>query len=107
MKLITAIINRKDINSVCNALTKAGFTFTKMNTSGGFLKMGNFELLIVTDDNKVKKAIETIRNNCSKRIEIVPKSVITQDTIETYQTAEVLVAGAMVIVTNVEYFEKM
>ena len=107
MKLVTAIINRKDINNICNALTKASFPFTKVNTSGGFLKIGNYELLIVVEDCKVKNVIEVIRNNCSQRIEIVPKSIISQDMIETYQTAEVIVSGAIVMVTNIEYFEKM
>ncbi|MBS6450758.1 MAG: cyclic-di-AMP receptor [Ruminococcus sp.] len=37
MKLITAVIGKKDLNPVCDALREAGYSFTKIPTSGGFL----------------------------------------------------------------------
>ena len=49
MKMITAIVNKKDAGSVCDALMQEGFFFTKMATTGGFLKAGNTTLLIGTD----------------------------------------------------------
>ena len=39
MKMITAIVNKEDSNAVSAALTKAGFSVTKLSTTGGFLKM--------------------------------------------------------------------
>mgnify|MGYP000103611176 FL=1 len=63
MKMITAIVNKKDAGSVCDALMQEGFFFTKMATTGGFLKAGNTTLLIGTEDDKVKAAIEIIRKN--------------------------------------------
>ena len=65
MKMITAIVNKKDAGSVCDALTKAGYFFTKMATTGGFLKAGNTTLLIGTDNDKVTAAVEIIRKNCA------------------------------------------
>ena len=50
MKMITAIVNKEDANAVCNALTKGGFSVTKLSTTGGFLMAGNMTLLIGTDD---------------------------------------------------------
>jgi uncharacterized protein YaaQ len=38
MKLITAVIGKKDLNPVCDALREAGYSFTKIPTSGGFLQ---------------------------------------------------------------------
>ena len=58
MKMITAIVNKEDANAVCNALTKGGFSVTKLSTTGGFLMAGNMTLLIGTDDEKVDKCIE-------------------------------------------------
>ncbi len=46
MKMITAIVNKEDANAVCNALTKGGFSVTKLSTTGGFLMAGNMTLLI-------------------------------------------------------------
>ena len=37
MKLILAIINHDDANTVTQSLTKKGFSSTKLATTGGFL----------------------------------------------------------------------
>ena len=63
MKLITAIVNKKDAGEVCDALAEEKFTFTKMATTGGFLKSGNVTLLIGTDDDKVDRALELIKKH--------------------------------------------
>ena len=40
MKLIFAIVNKDDSGSVSSALTRAGFSVTKLATTGGFLMAG-------------------------------------------------------------------
>ena len=69
MKLITAIVNRRDTSEVCAALTDAGFYFTRMASTGGFLTGGNSTLLIGTEEDRVPQAIAIIRQNCSRRTE--------------------------------------
>ena len=44
MKLILAIINHDDANTVTQALTKKGFSSTKLATTGGFLMAGNVKI---------------------------------------------------------------
>lgn len=106
MKLITAIISKKDSDSVCSALTEAGFYFTKMMTSGGFLSSGNTTVLIGTEEDKVKSAISIIRENCSRRKETTPTTIpLAASAVNGMQ--EVMVGGATVFVTPVEKFEKM
>ena len=104
MKLITAIINRKDVGEVCTSLTEAGYYFTKMMSSGGFLTSGNTTLIIGTEKDKVKDVMEIIRSHCSKRTEEVATNL--QYHIAAYP-AQVTVGGATVFVTDVEEFEKM
>ena len=41
MKLVFAIINHDDANTVTKSLTKNGFSSTKLATTGGFLMAGN------------------------------------------------------------------
>jgi len=106
MKMITAIINKKDSNEVCTALTKGGYFFTKMATTGGFLSSGNTTILIGTEDEKVQGAMDIIRKHCSRRTEIVPATVQSTTLVNIYP-AKVIVGGATVFVTNVETFEKM
>ena len=60
MKLITAVIGKKDLNPVCDALREAGYSFTKIPTSGGFLRSSNMTLLIGVDDDKLANAVELI-----------------------------------------------
>ena len=66
MKLITAVIGKKDLNPVCDALREAGYSFTKIPTSGGFLRSSNMTLLIGVDDDKLAHAVELINQNCRK-----------------------------------------
>ena len=99
--MITAIVNRKDSDSVCDALTKGGFLFTKIATSGGFLKKGNVTLLIGTDIDRVNDAVDIIRDNSARRTEA--PSFLRMNA----EQNKVLVGGATIFVTDVEYFEKI
>ena len=60
MKMITAIVNKEDSKNVCNELIKAGFSVTRLSTTGGFLMAGNMTLMIGTDDEKVDECIGLI-----------------------------------------------
>jgi uncharacterized protein YaaQ len=110
MKMITAIINSKDINRVCQALTDAHFEFTKLSTTGGFLKIGNTTLLMGIEDEKLDDAIAIIRKNSAKRVEKIPAIPPSPDmpaALHNPYPAEVAVGGAIVFVTEVTYFERM
>lgn len=107
MKMITAIVNKKDSGEVCDALRDGGYTFTKMATTGGFLKAGNVTLLIGTDDERVDGAIELIRKHCAQRMEPMPSVVSAGVPAFGYYKTEILVGGATVFVTDIERFEKM
>lgn len=106
MKLVTAIVNRKDANKVCDALMANRFTFTKMATMGGFLKAGNVTLFIGTEDAKVETVIAIIRKNSARRIESIKDPDMLRYA-ATPESGAVMVGGATVFVTNVERFEKM
>ena len=106
MKLITAVISKKDSEDVCQALAENGFYFTKMATSGGFLSSGNTTLLIGTEADLVDSAVSIIRSHCSKRVENVSNTMqLAARSVN--NLSEVVVGGATVFVTEVEKFEKM
>ena len=107
MKMITAIVNKTDAAEVCDSLAEGNFVFTKMATTGGFLKAGNVTLLIGTDDEKVDVALDLIRKHCARRTEPMPTMVNAGVPAFGYYKTEVIVGGATVFVTNVERFEKM
>ena len=106
MKMITAIVSRKDAGDVCAALTEAGYYFTRIASSGGFLTAGNTTLLMGTEDSRVRDAIEVIRQHCSRRVEKI-SSPIQLATPSNAAPTEVTVGGAIVFVSEVSHYEKL
>ena len=106
MKMITAIINKRDSGEVCAALTEAGYYFTRMSSTGGFLTGGNTTLLIGTPEERVPQAISIIREHCSRRTEKISSNVQLATPSAPYPT-EVTVGGATLFVSDVTQFEKI
>ena len=109
MKMITAIVNKKDTPAVCDTLTDNGFIYTKIATVGGFLKAGNTTLIIGIDDEKLDEVLKIIRDNSAKRKEIMASMPMMEGSsmmLNAYPV-EVEVGGATVFVTDVVKFEKM
>lgn len=106
MKLIFAIVNNDDASSVSSALTKSGYSVTKLATTGGFLKVGNTTFLIGVDDEKVSAVMEIIRKYSSKRSQTLPETSAYGSEFAP-MPVEVTVGGATVFVTDVERFEKL
>ena len=105
MKLITAIINKRDTGEVCAALTEAGYYFTRMASTGGFLTGGNTTLLIGTEEDRVSQVIAIIRQRCSRRTEKISSNV--QLAPPAAYSTEVTVGGATLFVSDVTQFEKI
>ena len=57
MKLVFAIVNNEDGNIVMRELNKAGFSVTKMASTGGFLRAGNTTLLVGTEEEKFRQSL--------------------------------------------------
>jgi uncharacterized protein YaaQ len=53
MKLLVVIVNKDDSSLVSSALTKAGFSVTKLATKGGFIMAGNATFLVGVEDTRV------------------------------------------------------
>ena len=107
MKLITAIINKKDGGNTAKALAESGIRFTRIATYGGFLRTGNVTLLIGVEDDEVRKVLDIIKEHSAKRMEPTPTFIHANAGSMNCQVAEVPVGGAVVFVTNVEYAERM
>ena len=108
MKLIVAIINNDDANAVMSGLTKAGYSATKLNTSGGFLRSGNITLLIGVEAKKVDDVVNIVGEHSSQRKKITPVSTTyIGETMLTSMPVEVTVGGATIFVLDVEQFYKI
>jgi uncharacterized protein YaaQ len=69
MKMLIAILNEQDGESVLTALVQAEFRATRIASTGAFLRRGNTTLLIGLDDEKVDEAIEVIRQSASDPVQ--------------------------------------
>lgn len=107
MKLITAIVNKEDSKTVNAELNQAGFTVTRLTTTGGFLMAGNVTMLIGTEDEKVDECISVISKFSRQRTEVVPNTADYGMGFSAAFPLEVTVGGATIFVTNIERFEKV
>ena len=103
MKLIFAIIRYDNEDEVVNALTQKRFSITKLSSTGGFLRKGNTTLMIGTEEERVKEAIETIKKECGAR----QKITINMPYISGSAMMNVEVGGATIFVIDVEDYEKI
>ena len=108
MKLVLAIINNDDSVKASAALTTAGFSVTRLSTTGGFLMVGNVTLLIGTDDGDVERVKKIIGDTCATR-KHVPSSreSFGQGINNGNLPKEITVGGATIFVLNVEEASKI
>ncbi len=110
MKLVFAIVNNEDGNVVIKELNRAGFSVTKMSSTGGFLRAGNTTLLVGTEEEKVQEAMDIIAKYSMKRKQIVftPEPFIgTIGSDYTSYPEEIETGGATIFVVDVGRFEKI
>jgi uncharacterized protein YaaQ len=107
MKLILAIVSNDDSTMVSTALTKGGFSVTKLATTGGFLMAGNTTFLIGADDDKVDEIISVISKQSRRRTQLVPSATTMDAGIYPSVPIEVTVGGSTIFVLNVDRFEKV
>lgn len=103
-KLVVSIVHSDDADPLIAALRDAGFSSTKISTTGGFLREGNASILIGTDEEKVPAVLEIIKRNCHTRTQYVNPLPPVMEPGELYMPnpVEVQVGGAVIFVLDVE-----
>ncbi|MBM7588165.1 uncharacterized protein YaaQ [Bacillus pakistanensis] len=106
MKLILAVVQDQDSNRLSHALMEHNFRSTKLASTGGFLRSGNTTFLIGTDDIRVEKALQVIKENCQSRDQMVAPVSPMGGNADSYvpYPVEVEVGGATVFVLPVDQF---
>lgn len=107
MKLVMAIVGSDDSANVAEALTKDGFSVTKLATTGGFLKSGNTTFIVGTDDDKVDRVIAIVAEQSRRRTQLVPNTATMDMGMYSTYPVEVTVGGSTIFVLPVERFEKV
>lgn len=107
MKMVLAIVSNDDSGAVSSALTREGFSVTKLASTGGFLMAGYTTLLSGVDDDKVDDIISIISKYSSRRTQIVPSTSTMDAGMYSSFPVEVSVGGSTIFVLNVDRFEKV
>ncbi|MGE6261229.1 cyclic-di-AMP receptor [Heyndrickxia sp. NPDC080065] len=107
MKLILAVVQDQDSARLMNAMVEHNFRVTKLASTGGFLKSGNTTIMIGTEDIRVEKALQVIKDNCKSREQLMAPVSPMGGNADSYipYPVEVEVGGATVFVLPVERFE--
>ncbi|CAG9610131.1 cyclic-di-AMP receptor [Pseudoneobacillus rhizosphaerae] len=106
MKLILAVVQDQDSNRLSAQLVKHNFRATKLASTGGFLKSGNTTFIIGTEDIRVDKCLQIIKENCQSRDQLVAPVSPMGGNADSYvpYPVEVAVGGATVFVLPIEHF---
>jgi len=104
LRLIIAIIQRRDLEDLRRGLTEAGFDFTLVASVGGFLKEANDTLFIAAEEEDVEGVLEIIRRCCHARTRYLSPISPMLETGGLFPPApvEIQVGGAHVFILPVE-----
>jgi uncharacterized protein YaaQ len=108
MKLVIAVVHDRDRGKITQSLLQNGFKFTKIGSTGGFLREGNVTLLIGVEEKQLEQCLGIIGEASKTRKQFV--NVLPPDAgpVGTFipSPVEVEVGGAIAFVMNVDRFEK-
>jgi uncharacterized protein YaaQ len=71
MKLAICIVHNRDRNKLTDEMLKAGFKFTVIGSTGGFLREGNSTLLIGVEEELIPALKEIVQASCKAREQMV------------------------------------
>jgi uncharacterized protein YaaQ len=112
MKLIIAIAHERDKNKLTEALLSNGLTFTRLGSTGGFLRQGNVTLLIGVEDDEVERVVELLREaggSTEQFVNVPGEAAVLTAAAGAFPPNPVAVkaGGAVVFVVNVEGFHRL
>jgi uncharacterized protein YaaQ len=108
MKLIVAVIHDRDQKRTSEALLQAGYRFTRIASTGGFLREGNITILIGAEREDVETVLTLINESCKTReqyVNVLPPEATPVGTFMA-NPVKVQVGGAVAFVVDVERFER-
>ena len=108
MKLIIAVVQDKDVPRLMDGLVRAGFSATKLASTGGFLREGNSTVLVGVEDEETDKVINVVKETCRSREQLVtPITPIGPGESYVPYPVGVVVGGAIIFILPVEKFVKV
>ena len=108
MNLVVAIVQDYDTDRLLRAVTAAGFSATRIGSTGGFLRTGNTTVIMGVAEAEVPRCLRLIDENCRARVQQLREEEMA-DIAEWASPgiAEVRIGGAVVFVVRVARFVRL
>jgi uncharacterized protein YaaQ len=108
VKLVVCIVHNRDRGKITDELVKAGFKFTVIGSTGGFLREGNTTFLIGVEESDLQSLESIIQQNCKAREQLVNVMPFESAAPGAFvpSPVKVPVGGAVVFVLNVDQFSR-
>jgi uncharacterized protein YaaQ len=108
MKLVMAVIQHEDEDSLVQALEEASIGSTRIGSSGGFLRASNVTMLMAVPDDQVDKVLGLLKQHCKRRTRHLYPLLPNLEARERFLgSIPVEVGGAMVFILPVERLERI
>lgn len=105
-RLVTAIIQEQDVESVVSSLVKLGFSVTRLPSSGGFLGRRSTTLLIGLADGMEESMVQALAKSCKTRVEYVSLPM-DGSPMPLPTPTPVTVGGATIFTFDIERYEEI
>lgn len=102
IKLVIAILDQEDAQTVSDELNRQGYSSTVSDAKGSFLQAGKSIILIAVNSINVDAVTAIIGEYSHSREKEVPEADGHSD-----RPVSVKVGGALVMVMNIEKFDKL
>jgi uncharacterized protein YaaQ len=108
MKLVITVIHDRDKQKISESLLRSNFKFTKLASTGGFLREGNVTFLIGVEEKRVDELMNVIKDSCKAREQYANFIPPDAGPIGVFMPSpvKVLVGGAVSFVVDVDRFER-
>ena len=106
--LLICVVRDQDALKMVDILREKQISFTKLASTGGFLREGNTTLLIGIHEAKKNEVIDLIRSQCEHREEYIESAIPVNEPIGPYvpQQAKVIRGGGVLFEVPIERYER-
>jgi len=106
--LLICVVKDQDAGKLMDLLREKGISFTKLASTGGFLREGNTTFLIGIDEAKKEEVRKIIRETCGHREEMVEASMPVNEPLGPFvpQRVKVTKGGGVLFEIPIHYYEK-
>lgn len=106
-RLVLLTVFDSQADRLMKHLTREGFHFTVINSSGGVVQEAELCLLIGFFHERIPVLLEIVRKDCRPYRKYIPTQGLTQGEVANFPMLEAQLGGALIYTMNVDRFEQI